>query len=250
MLMLHKKFQKVLFISDRFRIFAPMEAENEKKYESERALVDGLLAGEESAQAVFYTRYKGLLIYCVRQVLDDIPLKGDYEEDLINDFCLDLIEKKWLCRFKGNREGSLTYYLAKRAKGYFIRYKERYQCVYFVEYKEESHQKSSSSPLHDDEDDIITILANDSCDDGMAESIKQEEAWIYIERIMKEMRNPRYAEALRVYYANKCDDEKSRKELNMKRANWDVLKGRAIKQLKVTHRKNKHLWQNIISQMS
>lgn len=250
MLAFYNNYDSFLAISGIFRIFAPMEAKNEKKYESERELVDGLLAGEESAQAVFYTRYKGLFIYCVRQVLDDIPLKGDYEKDLVNDFFLDLIEKKWLCRFRGNREGSLAYYLAKRAKGYFIRYKTRYQNLLFVEYKENAHQESSSSLLHDDEDDIITIEANDSCDDGMVESVKHEEAWNYIERIMGYMHNPRYAEVLRVYYANKCDDEKSRLELNMKRANWDVLKGRAIKQLKITHRKNNKLWQNIISQMS
>ena len=227
-----------------------METKNEKKYESERELVDGLLDGEKTAQAVFYTKYKGLLIYCVRQVLDDIPLKGDYEADLVNDFILDLFEKKWLRRFRGNIEGSLAYYLAKRAKGYFLRYKGRYQSLLFVEFKENTHQETTDSPLHDDEDDIIQITANDSCDDGIVESIKHEEAWNYIERIMGYMHNPRYAEVLRVYYANKCDDEKSRLELNMKRANWDVLKGRAIKQLKITHRKNNKLWQNIISQMS
>ena len=239
-----------MVISDYFCIFAPMEAKNEIKYESERELVDGLLAGEESAQAIFYTRYKGLFIYCVRQVLDDIPLKGDYEADLVNDFILDLIEKKWLRRFRGDREGSLAYYLARRAKGYFLRYKTRYQNLLFIEYNENTHQESSGSPLLDEEDDIIAIAANDSCDDGMVESIKHEEAWNYIERILGYMHNSRYAEALRVYYANKCDDEKTRKELHMKRANWDVLKGRAIQQLKITHRKNYKLWQNIISQMS
>ena len=237
-------------IWDFFRIFALMEAKNDKNYKNERELVDGLLAGEESAQAVFYTRYKGLFIYCVRQVLDDIPLKGDFEADLVNDFILDLFEKKRLSKFRGDREGSLAYYLAKRAKGFFLRYKKKYQNFLFVEYIEDAHQDSTDSPLQDNEDDVIIVTANDSCDDGMVESIKHEEAWKYIERIIGYMRNPRYAEALRVYYANKCDDEKSRIELNMKRANWDVLKGRAIQQLKITHRKNYKLWQNIISQMS
>ena len=250
MLAFHKSLDSYLDILVFFRIFGNMETKNDNKYETERDLVEGLLDGKESAQAVFYTKYKGLLIYCVRQVLDDIPLKGDYEEDLVNDFILDLFEKKWLRRFRGNREGSLVYYLAKRAKGYFLRYKERYKNLLFVEYKENGHQESTESPLHDDEDDTNTNVANDSCDDGMVESIKHEEAWKYIERIMGKMHNPRYAEALRVYYANKCDDEKSRRELNMKRANWDVLKGRAIQQLKITHRKNYKLWQNIISQMS
>ena len=223
-----------------------------KVYNSERELVDGLLAGEQSAQEVFYTKYKGLFVYCVRQVLDDMPLKNDLEGDLVNDFVLYLVEDnaKRLSTFRGEREGCLTYYLARRAKKFFIRTKSKYQSLLFSEFNEDGQEKATGSALHDDEDDTITVAVTDSCDDGMIESVKYEEAWNYIERIMEYMHNPRYAEVIRVYYANQCDDEKSRQELDIKKANWYVLKKRALTQLKITHRKNFKLWQNIISQMN
>ena len=240
-----------------FCIFADMEAKNktkERKYKTERSLVDGLLAGEKEAQEQFYEDYKGLFFYCLRCVFDEFSLKHEFEDDLVNDFLMYLIEckAKRLSKFNGVREGSLAYYLAKRAKGYFIRYKSRYKDLLFVTFNEDVSQDQDpiSSILYDNEDDTVIIAVGDNCNDGMVETITREEALNYLERIMGSMPNRRYAEALRKFIACRYDDELAASELNINIDYWYVLKQRAIKQLKNTHNKNKALWQNIISQMS
>jgi len=81
-------------------------------------------------------------------------------------------------------------------------------------------------------------------------AIRREEAWNYIEHILASMRNQQYAEAIRMYYACDYNDEIVALKLNININNWYVRKKRAMKQLQDTHKKNKALWQNIISQMN
>lgn len=238
--------------SDYIRIFAPMETKNNKNgktewvYKTERALVDGLLAGKMDAQAEFYEKYKRLFFYTLREIFDEYSTKIDFEEDLVNDCFLYLLENnaKRLSKFKGEKKGILTYYILRIARRFFIRNRSKYQNMLFSLYDEESPQDSEETSSYDD--DIIEIAD----DDHMINAIYIDEAWTYIERILDYMPNQRYAKAIRIYYTNGYDDNKAATMLNIKIDNWYMLKKRAIKQLNYTHKKNKVLWQNIVSQIS
>lgn len=238
--------------SDNIRIFAPMETKNNKNekkewvYKTERTLVDGLLAGKKDAQAEFYEKYKRLFFYILREIFDEYSTKNDFEEDLVNDCFLYLLENnaKRLSKFKGEKEGVLTYYIIKIARRFFIRNKSKYQNMLFSGYDEVPPQDSEETSSHDGD---ITEIADD---DNMINAIHIDEAWTYIERILDFMPNQRYAKAIRIYYTNGYDDNKAATILNINIDNWYMLKKRAIRQLNITHKKNKVLWQNIVSQIS
>lgn len=248
---------KKLVISEKIRIFAPMETKNEqkeeKKYPTERKLFEGLRAGKKDAQSQFYNDYKRLFFHILRNVFDDLSLNDDFEEDLVNDFIVYVTEDnaRRISNFNGQKEGCFVSYLSLSARRFFIKQKEKYKNFNLVPFKEDITQETEDTGiLSDSEDDSAPISSGQTCDDGMVESFNFEMAWKYIQQIIDEMPNKRYAHAIRTYYICECDDKKTAMELNMKRSNWDVLKGRAFKQLKITHNKNRKLWQNTISQMS